>query len=313
VAPLRSAKSGSVLVGTASWSDPGFVEGWYPPKLPAGDRLPWYAQHFEMVEVNSTFYAVPDARLVDRWSRATPNDFVFDLKVHRLLSRHATAVKTLPPALQRLAETDARGKVKLTARIEHAMLEQVIESTAPLRDAKKFGAFLLQLSPSFSPKEHALAELDKLLARLGPLGAAVELRNRNWTKGDQLSRTLEFFQRHKTALVLVDAPPADHFTIMPSDLDEITNPKLAYLRLHGRDPDAYLRGKTVAARFNYDYSDEEIAELAKRAKTLARQAEKVHLVFNNNALDFAPHAGSRMRAALGQITKSPPRQADLFR
>ena len=51
-------------MGTASWSDPGFVEHWYPKKMPAGDRLPWYAQHFEMVEVNSTFYAVPDARLM---------------------------------------------------------------------------------------------------------------------------------------------------------------------------------------------------------------------------------------------------------
>ena len=289
------------------------MECWYPPKLPAGDRLPWYAQHFEMVEVNSTFYAVPETRLVERWCRATPNDFVFDVKVHRLLSRHAAVVKTLPPALQRIVETDAKGKVKLTAKIEKALLDQVIESTAPLRDAKKFGAFLLQLSPSFSPRKHDLAELDEVLGRLGPLGVAVELRNRNWTKGDQLSRTLEFFERHQTALVLVDAPPNDHFTIMPSELDEITNPGLAYLRLHGRDPEAYLRGKTVAERFNYDYSDEEIAELAKRAKKLAREAKKVHLVFNNNALDFAPHAASRMRAALGQIVKSPPRQADLFR
>jgi uncharacterized protein YecE (DUF72 family) len=313
VAPARSAKSASLLVGTASWSDPGFVERWYPPKLPASERLPWYAQHFEMVEVNSTFYAVPDARLVDRWCRATPNDFVFDVKVHRLLSRHATPVKTLPSAVQGFAETDMKGKVKLTAKIEHAMIDQVIESTAPLKAAKKLGAFLLQLSPAFSPRKHDLAELDELLARLGPVGVAVELRNRNWMKGDQLSLTLEFFRRHKTALVLVDAPPDDHFTIMPSDLDEITNPNLAYLRLHGRDPEAYLRGKTVAERFNYDYSDEEIAEVAKRAKKLASEAEKVHIVFNNNALDFAPHAASRMRVALGQMTKAPPRQPDLFR
>ena len=314
VTPERSEKSARrILVGTASWSDPGFVSRWYPPKLPAGDRLPWYAQHFEMVEVNSTFYAVPDVRLVDRWARATPNDFVFDLKVHRLLSRHATTLKSLPPAMQRVAETDAKGKVHLTTKIEGAMLDQVIESIAPLRAAKKFGDFLLQLSPSFSPGRHDLTELDELLARLGPLGAAVELRNRNWTQGDQLGRTLEFFQRHQAALVLVDAPPNDHFTIMPSGLDEITNPKLAYLRLHGRDPEAYLRGKTVAERFNYDYSDEEIAELAKRAEKLARKADKVHIVFNNNALDFAPHAAARMRAALGQIVKAPPRQPDLFR
>jgi uncharacterized protein YecE (DUF72 family) len=73
-----------------------------------------------MVEVNSTFYAMPEMRLVECWCQATPNDFLFDVKVHRLLSRHATPVKTLPPALQRLARTDARGMVKLTPEPEHS-------------------------------------------------------------------------------------------------------------------------------------------------------------------------------------------------
>jgi uncharacterized protein YecE (DUF72 family) len=313
VSPQESAKSANILVGTASWSDPGFVERWYPPKLPAGDRLPWYAQHFKMVEVNSTFYAVPDMRLVERWGRSTPNDFVFNVKVHRLLSRHATTVKMLPPALQRVVQSDAKGKVKLTARIEGALLDEVIGSTAPLRVAKKLGLFLVQFSPAFSPRKNNLAEIDELLARLGSLGVAVELRNRNWMEGEQLARTLEFFRRHHTAIVLVDAPAEAHFTVMPSDFDEITNPKIAYLRLHGRDPQAYLRGKTVAERFYYDYRDEEIAEVAQRAKKLAREADTVHVVFNNNALDFAPHAALRFRAALGQITNPPPRQADLFR
>ena len=48
-----------IVVGTSSWADPGFVEEWYPQGLPARDRLPWYAEHFDAVEVDSTFYAVP--------------------------------------------------------------------------------------------------------------------------------------------------------------------------------------------------------------------------------------------------------------
>jgi uncharacterized protein YecE (DUF72 family) len=139
------------------------------------------------------------------------------------------------------------------------------------------------------------------------------LRNRNWTEGETLAQTLDFFRQHKIALSLVDAPAEAHFTIMPSDLDEITNPHLTYLRLHGRNADAYLRGKTVADRFNYDYSDEEIGEVAGRAQNLARGAGEVHVVFNNNALDFAPHAALRLRAALGQIVKRRERQTDLFR
>lgn len=302
-----------ILVGTASWSDPGFVERWYPPKMPAGERLPWYAQHFAMVEVNSTFYAVPERRLVERWSRATPDDFVFNVKLHRLLSRHAATLKSLPPALQRNAAADAKGKVELTRKLEEALLEQIVAAVEPLRAAEKFGAFLLQLSPAFSPRKHELAELDDLLARLAPLGVVVELRNRNWTEGKQLEETLDFFRDHKTALALVDAPNEPHFTIMPSELDEVTNPRLAYLRLHGRNAEAYLRGKTVAERFYYDYSDEEIAEVAGRAHKLAGNAESVHIVFNNNALDFAPHAALRLRAALGQIVREPAREPDLFR
>ncbi len=302
-----------ILVGTASWSDPGFVERWYPPKLPAGERLPWYAQHFDMVEVNSTFYAVPERRVVERWNRSTPDNFVFNVKLHRLLSRHAATLKSLPPALQRNAAADAKGKVELTRKLEEALLEQIVAAVEPLRAAEKFGAFLLQLSPAFSPRKHELAELDDLLARLAPLGVVVELRNRNWTEGKQLEETLDFFRDHKTALALVDAPKEPHFTIMPSELDEVTNPRLAYLRLHGRNAEAYLRGKTVAERFYYDYSDEEIAEVAKRAHKLAGNAESVHIVFNNNALDFAPHAALRLRAALGQIVREPAREPDLFR
>jgi uncharacterized protein YecE (DUF72 family) len=85
------------------------------------------------------------------------------------------------------------------------------------------------------------------------------------------------------------------------------------LRLHGRNAAAYLRGKTVAERFYYDYSDEEISEIAKRVKKLAGKADPVHVVFNNNALDFAPHAALRLRAALGQIINAPPRQGEFFR
>ena len=99
---------------------------------------------------------------------------------------------------------------------------------------------------------------------------------------------------------------------MPPDLNAITNPELAYLRLHGRDARAYTTGKTVAARFNYDYSDEEIEEVAERARELGKEAKEVHVVFNNNALDYAPHAALRLRKALKQIAGLPARQGELL-
>jgi len=197
-------------------------------------------------------------------------------------------------------------------KTERAVLDEVVRSVEPLCEAGKFGAFLLQLSPAFSPRKHKLAELEEAIGRLASSGLVVELRNRNWMVGEERSKTLEYFRAREIALCLVDAPDEEHFTIMPSDLNEITDSRLAYLRLHGRNAHGYLHGKTVAERFYYDYSDEEIDELAKRAKKLAAKAEKVHVIFNNNALDFAPHAAARMRVALRQIAQAPPRQAELF-
>lgn len=303
---------GKILVGTASWTDPGFVERWYPKGMAAADRLGWYAQHFEMVEVNSTFYSVPDPRMVERWVRSTPDGFTFDVKLHQLLSRHSTAVKLLPSALQKRAETDGKGKVKLSAGIEEAVIEEISRSFALLRGSGKLGALLLQLSPAFSPRKHELDELRPLLERLSDYRVAVEFRNRNWATGERLDEMLSFLRAHSAALVSVDAPAQEHFTIMPPDLDEVTDPQIAYLRLHGRDAKAYTTGKTVAARFNYDYSDEEIEEVAERSTKLATKVKEVHVVFNNNALDYAPHAALRLRAALKQIAQAPPRQVELF-
>ncbi|HEX8280507.1 MAG TPA: DUF72 domain-containing protein, partial [Chthoniobacterales bacterium] len=205
--------SGRILVGTASWSDPGFVERWYPKGMPAADRLSWYADHFEMVEVNSTFYSVPDARMVERWCRSTPDDFTFDVKLHQLLSRHSTTAKFLPPGLQKRVEADANGRVQLTREIEGAVVKEFLRGISMLRDSGKLGALLLQLSPSFSPRKHELEELRPLLESLSDYRVAVEFRNRNWAEGKRLPEMLQFLREHAAAFVAVDAPAVNHFMI----------------------------------------------------------------------------------------------------
>ncbi|PYJ22794.1 MAG: hypothetical protein DME99_04500 [Verrucomicrobia bacterium] len=308
---IRS-KGGKILVGTASWSDPGFVERWYPKKMPAGERLSWYAQHFEMVEVNSTFYSVPEPRMIERWCAATPDEFTFDVKFHQLFSFHSTPAKLLPPDLQRRAETDSKGNAKSTPDLQEALLKDFLRSMSIFADAGKLGVLLLQLSPAFSPRKHELGELESLIDMLGDYELAIEFRNRNWAIEDQLESTIDFMRKHHAAFVNVDAPVSDHFMVMPSDVDEVTNSNVAYLRLHGRNAKGYLTGKTVAARFDYDYSDNEIAEVAERNKKLAREAHELHVIFNNNNLDYAPRAALRLRKALGQIVKTPPQTPELF-
>jgi len=280
--------------------------------MPAGERLRWYAQHFELVEVNSTFYSVPEPRMVERWCAATPNEFTFDVKLHQLFSFHSTPAKLLPPDLQRRAETDAKGNVKSTPDLQEAMLKTFLRSMSIFRNAGKLGVLLLQLSPAFSPRKHQLSELEPLIEMLGDYDVAIEFRNRNWAVGDQLDSTIDFVRKHRAIFVNVDAPASDHFTVMPSDVDEVTNPRAAYLRLHGRNAKAYVTGKTVAARFDYDYSDKEIADVADRSKKLAQEARELHVIFNNNNLDYAPRAALRLRKALDQIVKTPAQTLELL-
>src|SRR3954471_17741070 len=119
--------AGRVVVGTSSWADPGFVEEWYPPDLPARDRLAWYAERFRAVELNSSFYAIPQRDTAARWLRQTPPGFTFDVKLHRLLSRHAAAPDSLPPDLREEADVTERGRVRLTPALEAAMARRVLE------------------------------------------------------------------------------------------------------------------------------------------------------------------------------------------
>jgi uncharacterized protein YecE (DUF72 family) len=287
--------AGRIRVGTSSWADPGFVREWYPPKLPAKERLHWYAQRFELVELNSSFYAVPDRGAVHGWVDVTPPGFTFDVKAHRALSRHSAPVDSLPPDLRELHGTP---------ELERPLAERLVEETQPLRDAGKFGTYLLQLTPAFSPRRHRLEELDTVVEVLGPHGLAVELRNRNWVEGDRREPTLDWYADRDVTFVGVDAPPADNFQIMPP-IDAVTNPRIAYLRAHGRNTRGYLTGRSVAERFAWQYTDDELAEIAGRARTLAESAGEVHVAFNNNRGDDAPTAAQRFRALLGQEVPEP--------
>jgi uncharacterized protein YecE (DUF72 family) len=296
---------GRILVGTSSWADPGFVEDWYPRGLPARDRLHWYAERFEVVEVNSSFYAIPEERTVRRWVEQTPDGFVFDYKLHRLLSRHAATLESLPPSLRDKARTTGRGRVVLRTETERAMVEETLAAVAPLVEAGKFGAFLLQLTPAFSPKDHKLEELDGLLEGLSPRTVAVEFRHRGWIRDERAQETFDFLADRGAAYVGVDAPPGDHLTLMPP-VDAVTNPKLAYLRAHGRNTEGYLTGRSVAERFGWEYSDEELGEIAGRARSLAEQADVVHVQFNNNRSANAPTSAREFRQKLGQDPGPPP-------
>ena len=294
-----------ITVGTSSWADPGFIAEWYPQGMAARDRLGWYAQRFAAVELNSSFYAVPDVATVARWVEVTPPGFSFDVKLHRLLSRHAAPLDSLPPDLRDGVQTTKRARVVLEPALEAAVADALMAAIAPLEEAGRLSSLLLQLSPSFGPGRHALSEIAPLVERLAPRRVAVELRHRGWVEGQHAAETFAALTDMNAAFVGVDAPRGDHMTLMPP-VDAVTRDDLAYLRLHGRNTEGYLTGKSVAERFAYTYDESELTQLAERIGALAAQAADTRVMFNNNRGADAPTSARRMRELLGQDPGPPP-------
>jgi uncharacterized protein YecE (DUF72 family) len=292
-----------IVVGTSSWADPGFVEEWYPEGLPDRERLPYYAERFAAVEVNSTFYAVPSAATVRRWAHATPADFTFDVKLHQSLSRHSATVDHLPKDLRDAVDTTPRGRVRPSADLDRELAKRYKNAVKPLVEASKLSSFLLQLSPVFAPPARELDELDELMAALAPHPVAIELRHRAWLHDERREATFAWFADHGAAFVGVDAPRGKPPTMLPP-VDAVTRDDLAYLRLHGRNLRGWTHGRSVAERFAYRYDDAELEEIAQRAERLAEEADTVRVMFNNNRGDDAPVGAARMRELLGQEVRA---------
>jgi uncharacterized protein YecE (DUF72 family) len=292
--------SGRIVVGTSSWADPGFVAEWYPPKLPPAEQLPYYAQHFDGVEVNTTYYGIPTTPAVQRWADVTPADFTFDVKLHQAMSRHSAELDSLPEALRDRVDTTPRGRVRPSPELDRELAGRYLAATEPLIEAGKLSSFLLQLSPAFKPgPSHQLDELDDLLDTLAPHPVAIEFRHRAWLNDERREATLGWLEDHGAAFVAVDAPQGKPPTMLPR-LDAVTRHDLAYLRLHGRNATGWIKGRTVAERFGYRYDEAELEEVAQRAEALADEADTVRVMFNNNRGDDAPAAAARLRQLLRQ-------------
>ena len=304
---LRTQMETEFFVGTASWKEPDFITHWYPKRLSKTRLLSYYAEHFNFVEVNGSFYGIPQAGTVEGWCRQTPDNFIFTVKLHKLLSRHSTEAKFLPPDIRQRA-TETNGKVDLTCEMENLVAKRFRAGIKPLVEAKKLGALLLQPSPSFGPKENQLSELENIFGLFEDLPLAVELRNRDWLTGSQTDETIAFFARYHICLVSVDAPESEHFTVMPKK-DFLTSPRMAYLRAHGRNAAAYITGRSVQERFDHDYSDEEVGEIGERLAKFDKRAQKVFAVFNNNRHRFAPKAATKLQEYL--MTLFPERLSKL--
>ena len=287
-----------IRIGTCSWADEALSKHWYPPGVKAGDRLSYYAEHFDTVEVDSTYYRLPVESMVERWADRTPEDFVMHIKAFGLMTRHPVKLEALPPDLREHAPTDDKGRVERPSReFRGEVFRRFLEALEPLRSAGKLGGILFQFPSYVVYKDRSLDYLQWAREQLGDDAMLVEFRHLSWLDEEHRDETLRFLEGLSATHVIVDAPRIEGAKNVVPTVLALTSP-LAYVRFHGRNASTWnKRGGSAAERFDYLYSDDELREWVAPLRELAEGAEQAYAFFNNNASSPDGRGGRMAQAA----------------
>ena len=280
----------AILTGTASWTDKTLIAcgRFYPPEAKSAEaRLRHYASVFPMVEVDSSYYAMPSAANAALWVERTPEDFVFDVKAFRLFTGHQTNVDVLHQDIQAALGPQTRPLYykDVPQEVREELWRRFKQALWPLKAAGKLGAVLFQFPPWLLRNKAGHDHVAHCVEQMDDFAVSVEFRNQTWWAPEHRAATLRFEQELGVTHVVVDGPQG--FANSVPAVWEVTNPKLAIFRLHGRNTATWnVRGQTAASdRFNYDYSEAELQGFLDPVRRLASQVDDLHVVFNNNNED----------------------------
>jgi uncharacterized protein YecE (DUF72 family) len=278
-----------IRIGTCSWADEALSKYFYPPKFPAKERLAYYAEHFDTVEVDSTYYRLPSESMVQGWADRTPDRFTMHVKAFGLMTRHPVKLEVLPEDLQSAMPVDERGRVDRPPReLRGEVFRRFLEALQPLRATGKLGGILFQLPSYVVYKDRSLEYLEWASQQLGGDTMLLEFRHRSWLDEENRAETLAFVESIGAAYVTVDAPKSDTAKNLIPTVPAVTN-GIAYVRFHGRNMATWnKRGGSAAERFDYLYSDEELEEWTPTLRELAGQSKEAYAFFNNNASSQDP-------------------------
>jgi uncharacterized protein YecE (DUF72 family) len=273
----------SVRIGTCSWADDSFSKLWYPSSVRSPEaRLRYYAEHFDCVEVNSSYYALPTAQMATAWADRTSAGFTFHVKAFGMMTRHPVKVEQLPPDLREEVAVDGRGRVERPSReLRGEVFRRFLRELEPLRQAGKLGGILMQLPPYMTYRPQALEYLEWAAEQLRGHEMLVEFRHRSWLEPGTCDDVFRFLERLGATYVIVDAPAVDSANVAPTVVAQ-TGPT-AYLRLHGRNAATWNKRRGGAAeRFDYLYSETELREWVGPLRELEGSSRAVWVMFNNN-------------------------------
>lgn len=275
----------SFLVGTASWTDKTLIEcgRFYPPdcKTPEA-RLRYYASIFPLVEVDSSYYAIPTPMTAQQWALRTPDRFVFNFKAFRLFTGHFTETKVMHKDLQLALGAGRKLYYKdVPEEIRAELWKRFVEALEPLRLAGKLGLVHFQFPPRLKYSQEAMAHIERCIKWMPDATLSIEFRHRSWWESpDRTASTLAFLREHRLVHTIVDGPQGADNSV-PA-VWETTHPDHLLLRLHGRNVETYnAPAQTAAERFDYDYPDRELGELAAELVRIAYSVRNKHIIFNN--------------------------------
>jgi uncharacterized protein YecE (DUF72 family) len=278
-----------IRVGTASWTDKTLIEsGWYPPEANnAEKRLRYYTRQFPLVEVDSSYYALPAEQTAAAWAHRSPKGFTFNIKAFSLFTQHPTRVAALPKDLRPTVEKAAGGKPSVYLKdvdpaVSNEAWERFLTALEPLRQTGRLGAILFQFPQWFvigrARKEYILFVAE----RVAPRQVCIEFRNKTWMSEDNRDETLKFLSDHQLPYVCVDEPQGYPSSVPP--VLAATAP-LAVVRMHGHSD--RWDSNNIQEKFRYRYPEKELREWAPRVRQLAEDADTTHVLFNNCYADDA--------------------------
>ena len=301
-----------IRVGIAAWTEPTLVKPgvFYPAGVSsAEERLRYYASRFTLAEVDSTYYALPARQMAELWVERTPDDFVFDVKAHALMTDHPTETKRLPKVLREALPVEQAQKARVYAKdLPSEIVDEVWrmfrDALEPLHESGKLGVVLLQFPRWFVPSR---ANADALVAareRLDGLPIAVEFRHRSWLSGRMAQRTPEFLSEHDIPMVIVDAPPGMKSSLPSTPI--VTSSRLSVVRLHGRREDTWEeRNEVTSERYRYLYDEAELSEWVDPVLEVSAQTSETHVIFNNCYGNYAPTNAIEFSALLEAARARP--------
>ncbi|HYN93136.1 MAG TPA: DUF72 domain-containing protein [Pilimelia sp.] len=282
---------GTIRVGTSSWADQLLIaSGWYPRALntPAG-RLAHYATFFDLVEVDTTYYAIPAVETTAAWVDRTPAGFTFDVKAFRLFTGHPTPSAVLPRDLRPRTGAAMVRRRDLAPAAYDALWDRFRAALAPIDQAGKLGVVLLQFPPWLRRGDAAVRRIAAAVERCRPLRVAVELRHGSWFTDEHVLPTLRFLHDLGASFACVDMPQGDETSVPPV---LVATGEPAVVRFHGHSPD--WAGGDKQDKFRYAYGDEELRGWADRLRGLADHVDEVHVLLNNCCGEQAPRDAARL-------------------